>query len=70
MSVDKWRATFVSAQELLREAADALDNDPSAREQAELMHPEDAWARAANALEVVTGLATAQTNKARDERAV
>lgn len=59
-----WRATFVTSADLLRDAADALDNDPSTDKQAEMMHPEDAYARAAIVLETVAGLRVAATNRA------
>ena len=66
MGFDKaaYQATFVTAVDLLRDAADALDNDPSTDKQPEKMHPEDAYAHAATALEIVTGLFLSVTERA------
>jgi len=44
-------------QELLRDAADALDEHP-AEQTFDFFHPQDAWGVAANALETVTGMRT------------
>jgi len=57
-------ATFVTATDLLRDAADALDNDPSTDERDELLHPEDAYTAAATALEVVAGMYISITERA------
>ena len=59
-----WTSTFVTAVDLLREAADALENNPHDKEPEE-MHPQDAWAEASAALDVVTGLAITLTNESR-----
>ena len=64
MNCPEWRATFVTAADLLREAADALGNNPHDKEP-EPMHPQDAWCEATSALDVVAGLAITLTEQAK-----
>jgi hypothetical protein len=59
-----YKATFITATDLLRDAADALDNDPSTDKRDELLHPEDAYCAAASALETVAGLFISLTERA------
>lgn len=59
-----WRSTFVTAPDLLRAAADAIENDPHDKVP-EPMHPQDAWCEATTALDIVAGVAITETNEAR-----
>jgi hypothetical protein len=59
-------ATFVTSVELLRYALDALENNPD-DEPIEKGHPVDVYARAKGALDVVTGMFIAETDRAYEQ---
>jgi hypothetical protein len=66
VSYEHAKHTFVTPVDLLQHAIDALEHNPE-EEPVEAGHPLDVYARAKGALDVVTGMFIAETDRAYEQ---